>query len=203
MSSEGNMKANGLIDGGGAGTAAVFSLAMLVFVGFGYNGVATLLGGLLFPDQASGSLVREGERIVGSGLVAQPFADAKYFVPRPSAAGYNPMSAAGSNWAPGNPALRERVAADSAAVAAREGVAATSIPPDLVTASGSGLDPHITPASAELQVARIARARGVSAGWVREVVAAHTEAPTFGVLGGERVNVLLLNRALDAQGTSR
>lgn len=193
---------HGLIDGGGAGTALAYTLVMLLLVGFGYNGVATALGGVLFAEQSTGSLVRDGGRVVGSELIAQPFADAKYFMPRPSAAGYNPMSAAGSNWAPSNPALRERIAADSAAVAAREGVPATRIPPDLVTASGSGLDPHITPEAAAIQVRRVANARGVSEGWVREVVAAHTESPTFGVFGGERVNALMLNRALDAQGKS-
>jgi K+-transporting ATPase ATPase C chain len=107
------------------------------------------------------------------------------------------MGLAGSNWAPSNPALRERIAADSAAVAAREGVEATAIPVDLVTASGGGWDPHITPAAAELQVARVAAARSLDAARVRALVTEHTEGATFGVFGQPRINVLRLNLALD------
>ena len=137
--------------------------------------------------------------MVGSSLVAQPFADARYFAPRPSAAGYNPVGAAGSNWGASNPALHERMAADSAAAAARDGLPAGELPSELISASGSGLDPHITPAAAQLQAARVARARGWPEAEVLTLVQAHTEPPMLGFYGGARINVLQLNLALDAR----
>lgn len=188
--------------GGGARTWLVFAFLYAVVCGLLYPAIAVGLGGLLFADAARGSLVERGGRVVGSALVAQPFADARYFAPRPSAANFDPRAAAGSNWAPSNPALAERIAAQSQAIAEREQVAASAIPPDLVTASGSGLDPHISVAAAELQVARVARARGLDAATVRAMVAAHVEAPTLGILGQPRVNVLALNLALDAAGSA-
>lgn len=174
-----------------------FTAVGILATGLLYPAVATLAGGALFPAQAHGSLVERDGVVVGSRLVAQAFVGDGYFQPRPSAAGYDPRAAAGSNLAPSNPALRERVAASSASIAAREGVAAADIPVDLVTASGSGLDPHLSPAAARLQVARVARARGITPEAVQAAVEAHTLPPTFGVLGQARVNVLELNLALD------
>lgn len=170
----------------------------IALTGLVYPTLATLLGGALFPQAARGSLVEVDGRIVGSALVAQPFADPRYFAPRPSAAGYNPMGAAGSNWGASNPALRERMAADSAATAAREGVPAGELPAELISASGSGLDPHLTPAGAHAQATRVAQARGIAQGEVLALIDAHTEAPLLGFYGGARVNVLRLNLALDA-----
>jgi K+-transporting ATPase ATPase C chain len=175
-----------------------FSVISIVAAGLLFPVIAALIGQTLFPAQANGSLITRDGVVVGSSLVAQPFADSRYFQARPSAANYDPRALAGSNWAPSNPALRERVAATSAAIAARDNVAASGIPSDLVTTSGSGIDPHISPESAQLQVARVAAARGLSITQVQEAVAAATLGPTLGVLGQARVNVLELNLALDA-----
>jgi potassium-transporting ATPase KdpC subunit len=187
-------------DESGAGwlVAARFSLLSIVLAGLAFPAAAALLGGALFPYQAQGSLIEVEGRVVGSALVAQPFVADTYFHPRPSAANYDPRALAGSNWAPSNPALEERIAASSSAIAAAEGVAASSIPSDLVTASGSGIDPHISVEAAALQVARVAQARGVDAARVQALVDAHTLGKTWGVLGQARVNVLQLNIALDA-----
>ena len=175
-----------------------FAGVVLLVFGFGYSLIGTGLAGTLFPSAAHGSLVERDGHVVGSALVAQPFADARYFRPRPSAAGYDPMAAAGSNQARSNPDLRKRLDAEVAEIAAREGVAADDVPLDLATQSGSGLDPDISPAAARVQVARVARARGLAPAQVARVVEAMTEAPQFGVLGEPRVNVLRLNLALDA-----
>jgi potassium-transporting ATPase KdpC subunit len=136
-----------------------------------------------------------GTAAIGSVL----FPEAGYVIPRPSAAGYAGMGLAGSNWAPSNPALRERVDADAAAIAAREGVAPSDIPPELVTASGSGIDPHLSPAAVAIQLPRIARARGVDPAALHELLEVHVEPPQFGVLGQPRVNVLAFNLALDTR----
>lgn len=175
------------------GLAAV---ALLLF-GLAYSMAGVGLGQLLFPAQANGSLLVQDGRVVGSALVAQPFTDARYFAPRPSAAAYDPMAASGSNQARSNPALAERIAAETQAVAQREGIAPEAVPADLVTQSASGVDPDISPASAEVQIARVARARGVPPAAVRSLVERHTAPPTLGVLGEARVNVLALNLALD------
>jgi K+-transporting ATPase ATPase C chain len=135
---------------------------------------------------------------VASRWVAQPFADARYFHPRPSASGYDPMAAAGSNQARTNPDLRAFVDAQIAAVAQREGVAPGRVPADLVTRSGSGLDPHISPAAARIQIARVARARGLSEDRIAALVERAIEKPQFGLLGQPRINVVELNLALDA-----
>lgn len=177
----------------------LFAVVTLVVFGLLYSLVGTALGRALFPAQAAGSLVERGGRVVGSALVAQPFAGAGYFQPRPSAAGYDPMAAAGSNMARSNPDLRKRVDEATAEVAAREGIAPSDVPAELVTQSGGGLDPHLTPAGARVQVARVAKVRGLDPRVVQQVVDAATEAPQFGVLGQPRVNVLRLNLALDAQ----
>lgn len=176
-----------------------FALIILLGMGFLYSLAGTALGHGLFPRQANGSIVMRDGKAVGSSLVAQPFADARYFQPRPSAAGYNPMSAAGSNQARTNPDLRKRIDEATAIVAVREGIAVADVPIELVTQSGGGLDPHISPAGAEVQIARVALARNLDPEWVREIVAAHTHGPQLGFLGQQRVNVLELNIALDAQ----
>lgn len=195
------MPLNSLDGHGGGWRAAVgFALCAVLLCGLAYPSAATALGGLLFPSQAVGSLVERDGRMVGSLLVAQPFADARYLVPRPSAAGYNPMAAAGSNWSASNPALRERMQADATAVAAREGLAAGEVPVELVSASGSGLDPHLSPAAARVQVPRIARARGMDDAAVQAVIDAHTEGRWLGIFGQPRVNVLAVNLALDQPG---
>lgn len=176
----------------------LFAIAGLLGCGLLYSALGASLGRAMFPTQAQGSLLERDGRVVGSALVAQPFADAGYFQPRPSAAGYDPMAAAGSNLARSNPDLRQRIAKARDEVAAREGVAAAQVPGDLVTQSGGGLDPHISPAAAQLQVARVAKARGLDAARVAQLLAQATDAPQFGALGQPRVNVLRLNLLLDA-----
>lgn len=189
--------------GGGAWPALAGSALLVVVCGLVYPTVATLLGGWLFPHQASGSLIERDGRVVGSSLVAQPFADARYFQPRPSAASFDPKALSGSNLASSNPALRERMAADSAALATKLGVPAQSLPVDLITASGSGIDPHVSPAGAQVQVQRVAQARGLPAEEVTALVHSHTARRTFGVLGEPRVNVLELNLALDERSARK
>lgn len=187
------------IDQGASWSSAIrFAGVAILGCGLAFPAIATLLGQSLFPAQANGSLIERDGVVVGSSLVAQPFLAAGYFQSRPSAANYDPKALAGSNLAPGNPALRARIAASSADIAAREGVSASAIPSDLVTTSGSGIDPHISPSAAELQVARVAAARGLATADVRAAVADATAPPTFGLLGQARVNVLQLNLALDA-----
>ncbi|MCL6712309.1 potassium-transporting ATPase subunit KdpC [Pseudomonas sp. R2.Fl] len=175
-------------------------LALVSLLGFGllYSLAGTGLGRGLFPAQATGSIVLAGGRAVGSALVAQPFADPRYFQPRPSAAGYDPMAAAGSNQSRGNPDLRKRIDETRATVAARDGIAPADVPADLITQSGGGLDPHVSPRGADVQIARVAQARGLVPATVAELVKRHTEAPQLGLLGEPRVNVLRLNLALDA-----
>lgn len=166
--------------------------------GLAYSLVATGLVGALFPAQATGSLLQRDGRVVGSALVAQPFAAAKYFQPRPSAAKYDPTALAGSNQARSNPDLIARIAQTRAEVAARDGIAPEAVADDLLTQSGGGIDPHISVAAARQQVARVAQARGLPAERVQALVDAQTEGPQFGLLGQPRVNVLQLNLALDA-----
>lgn len=174
-------------------------LAGVTLLGFGllYSLAGAGLGRMLFPHQATGSLIERDGKVIGSSLVAQPFADDRYFQPRPSAAKYDVMALAGSNQARTNPDLRSRIDEARAAVAAREGVAPDAVPSDLVTQSGGGIDPHLSPAAVQIQVARVARARGLPVGEVERLVAAHTESPQFGLLGAPRINVLELNLALD------
>ncbi|MDQ1094580.1 K+-transporting ATPase ATPase C chain [Xanthomonas sacchari] len=180
---------------------AVLVLPLLVLASAAlYSLLATMLAGALFPEQANGSLRTHDGRVVGSALVAQPFAAAGYFQPRPSGAKYDPMAAAGSNQARSNPDLRKRLDDTRQAVAAREGVAPAQVPDDLITQSGSGMDPDISVAAAQLQVARVAAARGLPPQTVAALVAAQTQPRQFGVLGRPRVNVLALNLALDAAG---
>lgn len=176
------------------------ALVLMLLCGLAYPLTTTQVGGWLFPWQAGGSLLERGGRAVGSALVGQAFVGAGYFHGRPSASGYDPFAAAGSNWAASNPALAERVQVTYAALVAQDGARAGSVPADLLSASGSGLDPHISPAAAELQVARVAHSRGLAEDALRELVARHTQGLTWGVLGQPRVNVLELNLALDAGG---
>lgn len=175
-------------------------LAVLVLLGFGllYSLAGTALGRLLFPWQATGSVIVLNGQARGSDLVAQPFNDDRYFHARPSAANYDPMAAAGSNQARSNPGLRKRINEAIAEVAARERVASADVPSELATQSGSGMDPHLSPRAVQMQIARVARARGLAPAVVAGVVQTHIETPQFGVLGRPRVNVLRLNLALDA-----
>ncbi|VTO14716.1 potassium-transporting ATPase subunit KdpC [Brevundimonas vancanneytii] len=180
---------------------AIVMIALFTGVlGVGYPLAVTGVAQAAFSDQANGSLVRDkAGQVVGSALVGQTFAAPGYLHPRPSAAGdgYDAAASSGSNLGPLNPDLIVRVKTDADALQSEAGVKA--IPADAVTASASGLDPHISPAYAELQAARIAKARGVGEGQVREVIRQHVEGRTFGVLGQPRVNVLLTNQALDAR----
>lgn len=174
------------------------SLVALLVMGLLYSLLGAALGRVLFPGQARGSIVEHDGSTAGSALVAQPFVADRYFQSRPSAPNYDPMSAAGSNQARSNPELRKRIDDARAAAAAREGIAADAVPDDLVTQSGSGLDPDITPAGARVQAARIARARGLPQAQVEALIEQHVAPPQFGLFGRPRVNVLELNLALDA-----
>lgn len=178
-------------------------LSVITLAGFGflYSLAGVGLGQALFPHAANGSLIERGGRVVGSALVAQPFASERYFQSRPSAAGYNPMALAGSNQARTHAELRERLDASRAATAQREGVAPNEVPSDLVTQSGSGSDPHLSPQAVAIQIERVARARGMERAALEAVVAQHTEPRQWGVLGAPRVNVLALNLALDGAAT--
>ena len=181
--------------------AVMMTLVLCVITGFLYPGAVTALAQLLFPRQANGSLVTVNGRVVGSALIGQPFTRPEYFHPRPSAAGrgYDATASAGSNAGPTDARLADTlIAARVDSAVALDGATKGHVPSDMVTASASGLDPHVSPANARLQVARVARARGVDAAAVRRIVDAHTEGRQFGLFGEPRVNVLLLNVALDS-----
>lgn len=178
--------------------ALVLTLLFAALLGLAYPLALTAIGQGLFPAQANGSLIRDGDTVVGSALIGQTFAGPTYFHGRPSAAGadgYDAAASAGSNLGPASQVLADRVKSDVAKFSAT--APGTPVPPDLVTTSASGLDPHISPAAAFSQVARVATARGLAAPRVRALVDAAIEHPALGVLGEPRVNVLLLNRALD------
>ena len=178
--------------------AILMTVALTVLTGILYPLAITLVAGSLFPRQSAGSLLVQDGQVIGSTLIAQNFSSPRYFHPRPSAAGekgYDPTASGGSNLGPIDHRLVDRVAA-SAAAWQRENPSAR-IPVDLVTTSGSGLDPHITPAAAEFQVPGVARARGLSPDVVRKLVRHYTEGRQLGFLGEPRVNVLRLNLALD------
>lgn len=181
--------------------AASLLALFTALTGVAYPLAVTASAQLAFPAQANGSLIEANGRVVGSRLIGQPFEDVRYFWGRPSATGpgpYNASASTGSNLGPSNPALaaavRERV---FALRAAHPDQASTEVPVDLVTASGSGLDPHISPASALYQARRVAQARGLAPERVRSLVLEYTEGRWLGVLGEPRVNVVLLNMALD------
>jgi K+-transporting ATPase ATPase C chain len=180
--------------------ALLMMAVMTLLTGVVYPLVVTGLAQVVFPGQANGSLIVEGDKLLGSSLIGQPFDDAKYFWPRPSATGpfpYNAAASTGSNLGPIEPnlaaAFNTRVAALKAADPGNE----KPIPVDLITASSSGLDPDISPAAAEYQVARVAKARGLQENIVRELVAKHTAMRAFRLLGEDRVNVVTLNLELD------
>jgi potassium-transporting ATPase KdpC subunit len=185
------------------GRAVALTVVLLVLCGVVYPAVALVAARVAFPAQSHGSLVRDANgRVVGSTLLGQAFARPEYFHGRRSAVAYDGGNSGGSNLGPSNPVLADSVRVTSARVRAEDGVPLTAnLPADLVTASGSGLDPDISPASAALQVDRVARARGLAATAVARLVGAHTTVPTLGLLGEPRVNVLRLNLALDSAST--
>jgi K+-transporting ATPase ATPase C chain len=173
---------------------------LTVLTGLVYPGLVTLVARVLFPEQAEGSVIVVDGQAVGSSLIGQPTTSPRYFHGRPSATGrvpYDAAASAASNLGPLNPALADAVVARTAALRAEDPDNAAPIPVDLVTASGSGLDPHISPAAAQWQVARVARVRALPEATVQQLVASCTEGRTFGLLGESRVNVLQLNLALD------
>jgi len=178
--------------------AVLFTLVTMILLGGGYHVALWGIGRAMFPEQAEGSLIRRGDgTIVGSRLIAQKFERPEYFHPRPSSVDYNAASTGGSNYGPSNPEYLQLVRERLEAITTRESVSAGQVPSELVTASGAGVDPHIPPAAAELQAARVANSRSLDATGVRELITAHTEGPTFGLFGRPRVNVLELNLALD------
>jgi K+-transporting ATPase ATPase C chain len=182
--------------------ALVFTLLFALLLGLAYPLALTAIGQSLFPAQANGSLIRDGDRVIGSALIGQAFASDRYFHGRPSAAGkgYDASASGGSNLGPTSKVLIARV---RAAIAAQPAPPTSPVPADLVTASASGLDPHISPAAAFYQADRVASARGAAPTAIRALVAAHEEAPWLGILGEPRVNVLALNRALDRMSAAR
>ena len=181
--------------------ALVFFIALSVLTGVLYPLAVTGLGQALFPDQANGSLLLREGRPVGSRLIGQSFSDPAHFWGRPSATGpmaYNASASSGSNQGPLNPALTEAVKARIAALREADTDQKAPVPVDLVTASASGLDPHISPAAAAYQLPRVARARHLDPARLQALVEQHTERPLISALGEARVNVLTLNLALDA-----
>ena len=182
--------------------ALVSFLLLTILTGVIYPLVVTGIGQAAFADAANGSLLQSGDKLIGSRLIGQPFADPKYFFGRPSATApqpYNGAASSGSNLGPTNPALIEAIGERVAALRALDPENKAPVPVDLVTASGSGLDPHISPAAAEYQVARVARLRNRSESEIRALVKQAIEGRTFGLLGEPRVNVLTLNLALDGK----
>jgi potassium-transporting ATPase KdpC subunit len=190
--------------------ALVLVIGLTLLTGLVYPLLMTGLGGLIFPRQAEGSLIELNGKVVGSSLIAQAFTSDRYFHPRPSAttapdpkdptktvpAPYNAANSGASNYGPTSKALIDRIKGDADKLKAEN--PGTPVPPDLVTTSASGLDPDISPEAALFQVPRVAKARGLDAGRVRELVQSHVDKRSLGLFGEERVNVLELNMALDA-----
>jgi K+-transporting ATPase ATPase C chain len=181
--------------------AIVMTLLLCVLTGLAYPGIVTGIAQVLFPRQANGSLVEVGGRVVGSEIIGQPFTLPWYFHPRPSAAGagYDAAASAGTNKGPTDAKLADTLIGPRVDSLVASGVVAKGeVPSDMVTASASGLDPHISPANARLQVTRVAQARNADPAAVQQLVDARTEGRQFGFFGEPRVNVLMLNIALDS-----
>lgn len=179
--------------------AIVMVAGMTLLLGIVYPLVVAGAGRLLFPQQANGSLIVQGDRLVGSVLIGQANSDPRYFWPRPSTAEYDPLQSGASNLGPTSLELAQLVRERAASFRAANGLAADAVvPPEMLFASGSGLDPHISPDAARLQVNRVATVRGVDPGTVSALVEQHVDRPELGILGEPRVNVLTLNLALDA-----
>lgn len=178
-------------------TSVLMTIATTVLLGIIYPLVVTGLAQVLFPHKANGQLIQKDGKIIGSSIIGQGFSGAAYFHPRPSAAGngYDAANSAGSNLGPTNQKLIDRVKSDVATAQADN--PGTPVPIDLVTTSASGFDPHITPASAEFQLQRVAKERGMTVDQLRTLVGRHTEGRQLGILGEPRVNVLELNLELD------
>jgi K+-transporting ATPase ATPase C chain len=175
------------------------ALVLTVLLGIAYPLVVTGVARVALPGHADGSLVERGGRVVGSSLVGQSFGrDPRYFQSRPSASGYDPLASGAANLGPDSPVLLRQVQHRRAAVARLDGTDPADVPPDAVTASGSGLDPHISPEYAAQQVARVAQARGLDPSAVRRLVDQNTDGRVLGFLGEPGVDVLMLNLALDA-----
>jgi K+-transporting ATPase ATPase C chain len=178
------------------------NIFLTILLGVGYPLAVTGISQLVFPHQANGSLIVKNGQVIGSELIGQNFSKPEYFQPRPSAAGndgYDPTASGGSNYGPTNQKLIDRVKASVDKFHKDNPDYHGPIPADLVTASGSGLDPEISPASAQAQTPRVAKARGIPADQLNQLVAQYTKSPDLGLLGEPRVNVLKLNLALDEQ----
>ena len=181
--------------------AIVSFLLLTLITGFAYPLVVTGISQAVMPGKANGSMIMKDGKPIGSSLIGQSFSDPKYFWSRPSATSpmpNNPTSSGGSNLGPTNPALMEAVKGRVQALRDADSGNQQPVPVDLVTASGSGLDPHISPAAANYQLARVARVRNLSPDIIGKLLAEHTEGRQFGILGEPRVNVLELNLALDS-----
>lgn len=182
--------------------ALVLTVLFAILLGLAYPAALTGIGQMLFAQQANGSLLRDGERVIGSELIGQGFASPGYFHGRLSAAGqgYDAAASAGSNLGPTSQVLADRIKTDTAARKTSPGAV---VPPDLVTTSASGLDPHITPEAAYFQAARVAQARQLNEAELRRLIADHTDGAILGFIGEPRVNVLELNLALDRKAAAR
>ena len=179
--------------------AILLTIVFIVVTGLVYPGIVTAVARVVFPNQASGSLVTVNGQVIGSRLIGQQFSEPWYFHPRPSAAGdgYDATASGGTNKGPTDRKLADTLIAGAIAQAESAGVPKGSIPTDMATRSASGLDPHISPANALFQVARVAAARGADSSQIRELALHYVESRQFGFLGEPRVNVLALNLALD------
>jgi potassium-transporting ATPase KdpC subunit len=184
-------------------TALLMTIFTTILLGVIYPFVITGLARVLFPDKANGQIVYRNGEAIGSRIIAQPFTSAKYFHPRPSAAGngYDAANSGGTYLGPTNQKLIDRVRSDAASL--QQENPGRPVPVDLITTSASGLDPDISPAAAEFQIPRVARARGISESTIRDLVQKHTRQRDLGLLGEPRVNVLELNLALDEVGTKQ
>ncbi|RSE86360.1 potassium-transporting ATPase subunit KdpC [Achromobacter denitrificans] len=201
-----NPSASSPRQGGILRPALVVFAALSLVTGLAYPFLTSGIAAAVFPHEAAGSLIKQGDRLVGSELIGQEFSSPGYFWGRPSATApmpYNPAGSGGSNLGPRNPALAEAIQARIAALKAADPGNPLPVPAELLTASGSGLDPHISPAAAAYQAARVARARQLPREQVDALIRAHTDTPWLGLLGDPTVNVLTLNLALDQLPAAR